>query len=205
MSPERRAVRLEQQRAEGRVEELHAADRDRADRVAVVGVLEADERGPPHVLAAAVLPVLERHLQRDLDGGRARVRVEDAAEPGGRDLDQPRGELGGAGVGEAEHRRVGDAVELVADRLVDQRVAVAVDVAPQRRDAVEIAAPVGVDQLVPSAASIISGSSRDPVALLRERVPEVVVIELGLRSHPLRANIDRAPAGIRVDSDVRSK
>ena len=37
------AVRLEEQRAEGAVEGVDAADRDRADRVAVIGVGEADE------------------------------------------------------------------------------------------------------------------------------------------------------------------
>ena len=42
---------------------------------------------------------------------------------------------------------MGDATELVADRRVDRRVAVAVDVAPQRRDAVDVAAAVGVDQV----------------------------------------------------------
>ena len=42
---------------------------------------------------------------------------------------------------------MGDAVELVAHRGVDRRVAVAVHVAPQRRDAVDVAAPLAVDQL----------------------------------------------------------
>ena len=42
---------------------------------------------------------------------------------------------------------MGDPVELVADRRVDPRVAVAVDVAPQRGDAVDVAAAVGVDQV----------------------------------------------------------
>ena len=43
---------VEQQRAVGAVEEVDAADRDRADRVAVVGVGEGDERGPAPVLGA---------------------------------------------------------------------------------------------------------------------------------------------------------
>ena len=101
------------------------------------------------VLAASVLPVLERHLERDLDGRGPGVRVEDAVEPGGGDLDEPGGELGGPGVGEPQHRRVGDAVELLADRGVDLRVPVPVNVAPEGGDAVEIAAPLDVDQLGP--------------------------------------------------------
>ena len=70
---------VEEQRAVERVEELDAADRDRADRVAVVAVAQADEAG---ALGARplVLPPLEGHLQRDLDGGRAAVGVEDARE-----------------------------------------------------------------------------------------------------------------------------
>jgi hypothetical protein len=145
----RRVVGLEEQRAEGRVEERHPADGDRTDRVAVVRILETDERGLPHVLPAAVLLVLERHLERDLDGSRSGVRVEDAVETVGSDLDQPPGQLGRAGVREPEHRRVGNPVELLPQRLVDRRMAMAVDVAPQGGDAVQIAAPVRVDQLGP--------------------------------------------------------
>ena len=113
-SPGSARVAVEEQRPVGGVEEVDAADRDRADRVAVVGVAEVDEGGAADVLAAALLLVLEGHLQGDLGRGRAGVRVEDAGEPGRRELDQPRRQLGGAGVGEAEHRRVGDPVELVA-------------------------------------------------------------------------------------------
>ena len=132
-------VGLEQQRPEGAVEEVDAADRDGAERVAVVAVGEADERGSPAEVALALAPVLKRHLQRDLDRGRSRLGVEDPRETRRRDLDQPRGELGGAGMREPEHGRVGDPVELVAHRRVDQRVPVAVDVAPQRGDAVDVA------------------------------------------------------------------
>ena len=68
------------------------------------------------MLAAALRLVLEGHLQGDLGRGRAGVRVEDAGEAGRGDLDQARRQLGGAGVGEAEHGRVGDPVELLAHR-----------------------------------------------------------------------------------------
>ena len=153
-------VRLEEQRPVGGVEEVDAADRDRADRVAVVGVAQVDEGGAADVLAAALLLVLEGHLQRDLGRGRARVRVEDPREAGGRDLDQAGGELGGAGVGEAEHGRVGDPPELFADGGVDRRVAMPVDVAPERGDPVDVAASLGVDQVgSPRRARSISGSS----------------------------------------------
>ena len=74
---------------------------------------------------------------------------------------------------------MGDALELVADRLVDQRVAVAVDVAPQRGDAVDVAPPVGVDQVGALAALDHQRLLLGPVALLRERVPDVALIEVG--------------------------
>jgi hypothetical protein len=35
-------------------------------------------------------------------------------------------------MGQSEHRRMGDPIELLADGRVDQRMAMAVDVAPQR-------------------------------------------------------------------------
>ena len=81
----RHVVGAEEERLVGGVEEVDAADRGRAERVAVVGVAQADERGAARVLAAALVPVLERHLERDLDRGRARVGVEDARRvPAGR-------------------------------------------------------------------------------------------------------------------------
>ncbi len=93
-----RPMGIEEQRPEGGVEERHPTDRDRADRVSVVGLLEADERGLPDVLAAAMLPVLERHLERDLNRRRPGVRVEDPAQPRRGDLHEARRQLGGARV-----------------------------------------------------------------------------------------------------------
>ena len=97
----------------------------------MVGVREADERGPARVLAAALVPVLERHLERDLDRGRARVRVEHAAQARRSEIDQARGQLGAARMCQPEHGRVSDPLELAAHGLVDEGVAMAMDVAPQ--------------------------------------------------------------------------
>ena len=130
------------------------------------------------MLAAALLLVLEGHLQRDLGRGRARVRVEDAREPRRRDLDQARRQLGAGGVGEAEHRRVGDLLELLGDRPVDPLVAMAVDVAPERGDAVDVAPALAVDQVAALAALDQQRLFLAPALLLGERVPEVVAIEL---------------------------
>src|SRR2546430_3410626 len=50
--------------------------------------LQGDEARSPRAVVALLLPVLERHLQRDLGCRRAAVRVEDARKPLRRDLDQ---------------------------------------------------------------------------------------------------------------------
>jgi hypothetical protein len=84
---------------------------------------------------------------------------------------------------------MGDAIELRAHRLIDCRVTVAVHVAPQRRDAVQIAPPVGVNQLATLGRLDHQRLLRHPVALLRERVPEVIVIEPGSLLHSPVANI----------------
>ena len=65
-------------------------------------------------------------------------------------------------------------VELVADRGVDARVAVAVDVAPQRRDPVDVAAAARVDQIGALAALDDERLLVLPAALLGERMPEDV-------------------------------
>jgi hypothetical protein len=53
-----------------------------------------------------------------------------------------------------------------------------VDVAPQRRDAVDVAAPVGVDEVGALGSLDDERLLLAPVVLLGERMPEVTVIEL---------------------------
>jgi hypothetical protein len=173
-----RLPRAEEEGLVGRVEEVDPADGDRAEGVAVVGVAEGDEAGAPRVLPAALMPVLERHLERDLRCRRPGVRVEDPAQPRRREVDQACGELRSGLVGEAEHGGVRDPVELCPDRRVDPRVAMPVHVAPQRRDAVDIAAAVGVEEVGALSLADHDRVLADPVPHLRERVPEVVVIQL---------------------------
>ena len=76
----RHSERVEQRGSVERVEEIDAADGDRADGVAVVGVLEGDEARSFRTGIARLLPVLKRHLERDFDGGRAGVGEEDMLE-----------------------------------------------------------------------------------------------------------------------------
>ncbi len=71
---------------------------------------------------------------------------------------------------------MGDAVELGADGGVDVGVAVAVDVAPERRDAVDVAVAVRVDQVGALRALDDRRVLDGPAELLRERVPDVLSI-----------------------------
>ena len=74
---ERQAHDVEQQRFVGGIEHAARARRHRADRVTMIGVLQRDDAGARF---ARVAPEAERHFQRDFDGGRAAVGIEDMGE-----------------------------------------------------------------------------------------------------------------------------
>ncbi len=122
-----------------------ATERGRAQGVAVVAVGEGDKGVALRI--ASLEAVLDLHFQRALDGGRAVVRKEHALQRVfGKKRTEPSGELGGQRVGEAEERRVGDGFELAANRCVDRRVGVPVDVGPDRRIAIEVFSALGIPQ-----------------------------------------------------------
>ena len=205
-----RAQHVEDERPERLVEALDAADRDRAERVAVVGVAQRHEAGAPARLHALLLPVLEGDLQRDLDRGRAVVAEEHAREPGGRDRDELRGELDRRHRRQPEQGRVRDLVELLVDARAQGRVVVAVQVHPERGDAVEVAVPLGVDQVVALAALDHHGLAVQPLAHLRERVPERALVArlqvaraLAHRRSSAKAATTRAMSAARVRAGRR--
>ncbi len=76
---------LNEQRTKDAMEQIDAADTDRAERVTVIGLAQTKEALLRRL--AAERPVLERLLERDLDRRRAGVRVEDAAKISRRDLE----------------------------------------------------------------------------------------------------------------------
>ena len=100
-------------------------------------------------------------------------------EPGRRALDDARGELDRGHAAQAEQRRVRDAIELRADRVVDLRDAMTVHRHPQRRDAVQVAVAVGVDELEAVRALDDQRVVVQPLLHLRERMPQVGAIEVG--------------------------
>ena len=99
-------------------------------------------------LDAEVDPVLEGDLQRLLGGGGAVGGEQEVGSIDGHPRRQCFGQLDGRHVAVAEQRGVGDLVELVAERLVELGDVVAERRDPQRRDGVEVAVAVDVDELV---------------------------------------------------------
>ena len=163
-------LRGEEPGIEATVELGALADGHRPEGVAMVGAFHRDD--PALGVLADELPVLERKLQRDLDGVAAVVGEEAAWEGAVREPGQVGGELGRDRVVQAEQRHVGDLVELIAEGAVQVRVVMAMDVRPDRGVAVEVALPFPVDQ---------------PVALAADQVEAGVVLilpHLGKRMPP---------------------
>ncbi len=101
---------LDQQRRELLAAPFVAADRERAQRVAVIALPPADE--VPALGLADLDEVLARHLQRRLDGLRAAADEVDMADAGGRMRDQVVAQLLRDLRGEEAGVRVGELVEL---------------------------------------------------------------------------------------------
>jgi hypothetical protein len=120
-------VYREEQRLEDAVEEIDPAERHRADRVSVIAAAEHHELAP--VLVPAELVVLEGHLEGDLHRGRV----------GKNTRASPRGD-GGERSAHSMEAEQADSVECTfpAARIASSiSGAVAVHVAPERRDTVE--------------------------------------------------------------------
>src|SRR5262249_53537778 len=126
----------------------------------------------------ALAPVLKGHLEGDLDGGGPVVGEEDVGQPGGRQLDQPAGQEDGGNVGQAQQGGVGDPVELGAEGLVQLGDAVAVDVAPEGGDAVEVLVAVEVDEEAAGGLCDDEGPLGGVVLHGGEGVPDVGLVPL---------------------------
>src|SRR5262249_26198253 len=168
---------------------------DRAQRVAVIGLLERDEAQLAG--AAAMMKVLIGHLQGDLDRGRSAVRVEDLGEAGRGDPDETLGQLRGRWAGQAEQGSVGHPVELAANGVVDLGAAVVVNRHPQRGDAIEVATADLVEEVVALGALDDQRFVADPVAHLRKGMPDVLPIEICDGAHGKRPRMSASAASAR--------
>src|SRR5262249_31683998 len=149
-------------------------DADGAERVAVIRLDQGGEararRGPAELL------VLEGDAECYLDRRGAGVGVEDPRQTRGHHADEGMRQLDRRHAAQPEQRRVGDALELAAQRRVERRMPVTMHVAPQRRHPVEVAPPLRVGE---PAAIGLGDDERlltQPVGHLGEGVPEVTVV-----------------------------
>ncbi len=104
------------------------ADAHRGERVAVVAAAPGHQPVTGGLAAAA--PVLQRHLDRDLDRHRAGVAEEHRVQPGRCGLDEQLRQPGGGLVGQAAEHDVAHGAQLRGQRRVQGRVTVAVDRRP---------------------------------------------------------------------------
>src|SRR4029079_7685617 len=113
------------------VKRFRITEAHRADRVAVIGLRQrSDSRA---LFFPFELPILHCHLHGYLDGGGAAVGVKHSPQTLRRDADQFFGELNPRHRAQAEKRRMGNPLELSAERVVELFFAMAVNVAPKRR------------------------------------------------------------------------
>ncbi len=156
-----------QQRAVGVLEQGHVGDGQRADGLAVVAALQADEFAL--VVLAAVAPGVKAHLERDLHRRGAVGGVEGMPEHIAGHVRQLLRQAHHRFMGEAGQHRVLELVELVLQRRVDARVGVAEQVDPPGADRVQVAFAVVVVQ--PGAAPVAD----------RDQGHAFVVLHLGAR------------------------
>ena len=108
---------------------VHATQRCRAERVAVIAIGKGDEVFPFGL--TALLAVLQRELQRAFDRGRAVVGIKDPLKRVGREETAKFfRELDGGRVGEPQKRHMRNLLQLIGDRFTDRWMPVAMNVRP---------------------------------------------------------------------------
>ncbi len=133
---------LPQQGRIGIPKQGHIGDRQCPQRFPVIAILETEE--PRLFGLPAILPVVEAHLQRDLDCRCAVAAVETMRQS--RQCRQSLGKLHHGLVGEARQDYVLEPAELVGQCSVDPWVGVSEKIDPPGTDRVEVAVAVEVIQ-----------------------------------------------------------
>ncbi len=154
----------------------NVADRERADRLAVIAILQRDELGAAHL--AAVAEPMESHLQRDFHAGRTIVGIEHlgqwlATDLPGRDRQQTLGQLHRRGMRTTRQDDVLQRRGLSGDGRRDTRFGVTEQVGPPAADCIKVAAAIAADQ--PGAFAARDRQQRQRVRVLAHlcaRMPE---------------------------------
>ena len=135
---------LAHQTAEQGEEAGASPERHGPQSVAVVAAIEGNERATPRL--AAIGPILERDLERDLDGRRAVVGKECSAQIRRKQQRQRGRKIDGGLMGEACEHHMLEPVGLACERLIELGVRVAVRAGPPGGHEVEDLAPLRIEQ-----------------------------------------------------------
>src|SRR5918992_1867520 len=73
---------------------------------------------------------------------------------------------------------MGNTVELLFDRVIKFFLAMAVDIAPERRNTVQVLSPLDIYQLMTVGPADDAWLFAQPFLHLRERVPEITMVDL---------------------------
>ena len=176
----------DQQRRVSFMEERNPADADGAERVAVVGLSKMEEFCFVRTLLALVSPILEGHLERNLHRRRAIVRIKHSREAGRGEPNQLFRQGDGRRIGYAQHGRVRNPAELCGQGPIECRLSVAMEIDPDRRNAVKIPASFAILQVDALSSFDNQRSLFFPILLLREGMPEVAPV-IGLQ--PARTDV----------------
>src|SRR5580704_11596020 len=134
------------------------------------------QRRDPRPRLSAILPVLERDLDRDFDRGRAIVREEHPRQPPRQPLGERRRQGGRRLVGISREDHLLEYPRLPSDRLGDLGLRVAMQRNPPRRDRVDDLPTVDVDEHRTFGAS--NGDRRRRDGVLGIWMPEMLAIQL---------------------------
>ena len=130
-------------------------------------------------------------------------------------LDEPPSKLAGRRVREPQKRRMRDLIELVADRGVDRRVTMPMNVTPERTDPIKIAITFDVEEITPLRPIDDKRLAREPVRQRCEGMPDVVVVPFAesfgvvggqrapryrvFRSRTVTPDRPKMPGGVAID------
>ena len=175
-----------QERRPSPMEEIDLPHTDRSDRVPMIGTLHRHEARFANQPAAT--RVLGSQLKRGLHRRGTIVRIKDLREPG-LPLRSPRqphqllGQLCRGSTSQTQGRSVRHSGQLTSNGRVDARIPMTMEIGPNGGVGIEVLPALHVAQDRPLPFDQHNGLGAQPVLHLGERMPDVLVIELGQAVH----------------------